>query len=110
MTLVESTTKKIVQLLVEQKFDMLEAISQGVRLSAKDMKNAIQEYGGALTVPPAGKWRIEIVRVRNSNPQKYSVVVQLWIDDTPSDLSLELTLIEANGNSMSVEIDDIHVL
>lgn len=110
MTSVAETVQHVVHLLANERYDELEALSKGVRLTAENMREALREYGGKATEPPAEAFdELDVIEVRNSTPKRYSVVMPLWMDNTSSDLSLELTIIEA-PQGMVVEVDDIHVL
>jgi hypothetical protein len=103
--------KQIVDALVEQKYEYLDAASRGVRLTAIEMKNAIAEYGGTLTHLPESEYEtLDVIGIENSHPQKWDVRVGLWTrEEGKSDLTLELTIIDNVGN-YSFEIDNIHVL
>ena len=106
-----SKTKQVLDLLVERRFEDLELLTGGIRLSKNEIANAISNYGRHLVIPPTEGLRLmDIIEVRNSNPRRWSVVVPFWtIEEGRSDLSLELTLIEKD-KILKVELDDIHVL
>jgi hypothetical protein len=98
-------------LLVAQKYEELELLSHGIRLDSESMARAVREYGRKLIIPPDGSFdHLDIIRVENSNPPKWSVDVDCWTsEEGHSDLTLSLTLIET-ADGIVVEVDDLHVL
>jgi hypothetical protein len=106
-----STVQRLVRLLVAGKLDDVERLTKGNRLKAQEIKEAISTYGRHLVAPPADAFNsMELVKIRDSNPPRWSVVMPLWTrEEGRSDLSIELTLIENQG-TFQIELDDIHVL
>jgi hypothetical protein len=104
--------REIVSLLVQGNFESVQRLSKGIRLTAEEMRDAIEEYGRQLVMPPSEAFEsLDVVKVDDVEPQRWSVRFDLWTKkEGRSDLSLELTLIERTGESLDVEIDDIHVL
>ena len=99
------------EFLVGGKYSKLEELSQGIRLTASQMQFAVDSYGRTLVLPPEGFSARSVVAIDNALPRKWSVYVDLWTkEEGRSDLTLELTVIESEGELFSVEIDDIHVL
>ncbi|MGD2159256.1 MAG: hypothetical protein PVG14_08075 [Anaerolineales bacterium] len=81
------------------------------RLSASEIENAIIDYGGSVTpVPNEALERINVIRIRDVEPACWYVGFNLWMDDQPSDLTLELTVKSFEYGSLTAEIDDLHVL
>jgi hypothetical protein len=103
--------RKVLKLLATAQYAELEAITNGVRLKAPEIASAIDEYGRKLIpVPEEGLDLMDVVRVRNALPEKWSIKIPLWTkEEGRSDLSAEITLIQA-GNDFRIELDDIHVL
>lgn len=98
----------VVKLLVERRFDELEEASNGVRLSASEMEEALEDVGRPLVMPPEPSWNnINATAIRNW-PGAYSVKVDLWTSLGRSDLMVELTLHIKNGKPV-IEVDDIGV-
>lgn len=102
----------VVNLLVQGKYDALEALSEGNRLSAEELRQAVTDYGHRLVMPPIDSLNYpDVVTIRNSNPVKWSVNLNLWtIEEGRSDLTLELTLTDSPDDLYLVEVDDLHVL
>lgn len=101
----------IVDLLVLRKFDELESITKGNRLTALQLEDAVNGYGRTLVkLPPESIGLIDVVKVDSCGVDKWSIVSPLWTkEEGRSDLSIEITLID-DGDSFITEIDDIHVL
>jgi hypothetical protein len=107
----QNTVWRIIELLVTGRYDDVCTMTKGIRLSAQEMRTAIQDYGRTLVIPPEDWFQtMNTVAVRDSSPTRWSVTVPLWTkEEGRSDLSLELTLIQRT-NGLEVELDDIHVL
>jgi hypothetical protein len=100
------TVNQILQLLVNCDYDAIEKVSNGVRLSATEIKQAVDQYGRSLEMPPEDS-ELDIVEIEGG--KGWSVRCDLWTkEEGRSDLTLELTIV--NENNFRVEVDDIHVL
>lgn len=80
-------------------------------LSAEDLHRTIQEYGRTLASPPDGIYdSLDAVAVKSARVPTWSVWVPLWTkEEGRSDLTLEMTIIEEDGQ-LTIELDDLHVL
>jgi len=110
---IKMTVLNIVKHLINSEYELIEQLTNGIRLRAVDIKEAIDSYGRTLIMPPDIEYDnlIDIIEISNSIPKKWSVKFDLWTkEEGKSDLSLEMTLIESNNELMNVEFDDIHVL
>ncbi|MBP6389651.1 MAG: hypothetical protein KA352_02070 [Flavobacteriales bacterium] len=100
--------KHVMKLLVEQRFNELEAATGGTRLSADDMAAAVEDVGSALVMPPENVWRdLRVMPVRNW-PDAYNVKLDLWTARGRTANSVELTIHSKNGKPV-IEVDDIIV-
>jgi len=105
------TLRFILNLFVLGDYDALEKISNGVRLTAEEMKSAIREFGGTISMPPDNAFKdLDIIEIVGTEPQAWSVRFDLWTDKGISDLTLELTLIDSANDLLKIEIDNIHVM
>lgn len=106
------TVQNVTNLLAREAYGELESLSQGVRLSAEEMKEAIRSYGRKIArFPEAGYKELDIIEVSGSNPKQWSVNVPLFTEsEGRSDLTLSVTFIESNTSLYKIEIEDIHVL
>ena len=100
--------RHVTRLLVERRFGELEEASNGVRLSASEMEEAVEDAGRPLVMPPELSWNtINATAIRNW-PGAYSVKIDLWTSIGRSDLFVELTVHTKNGKPV-IEVDDIGV-
>ncbi len=108
---IRNATRDVVQRLVLGDYEGLARQTGRQRLSADQIRRAITEYGGHLQMPPARVFdMLDVIEIADSNPRAWSVRCDLWTQEAGrSDLSLELRLIESEGN-LRVEIDGLHVL
>ena len=106
-----SKIREVVQMLLAGDFDGIERLTGGIRLSAKDMRTAVQNYGRTLILPPEGMEKgLSIEEIENAVPRAWAVDCDLWTkEEGRSDLTLQLTLI-ANDSELRVEVDGLHVL
>jgi hypothetical protein len=98
--------KHVMKLLVERRYDELEQVTGGVRLSADAMLDAVEDIGAALVMPPPTVWNnLQVTAVRNW-PDAYSVHIDLYTAGGRSTHHVELTVHEKNGKPV-IEVDDI---
>jgi len=108
---IEGTVYSVLEKLAHGRFEELEQSLDRALISAETMKQAIAEYGRHLVVPPPG-WQssLDVVPVKGSAPQAWSVVTPLWTrEEGRSDLSLELTIVVGNGGCRILQIENLHV-
>lgn len=105
-----SPVRQIINLLVTREYDAIVGITGGQRLDAAAIESAILGYGKTLVLPPDRAFdQLAVVRVENALPPRWSIRMGLWTaEEGRSDLSVELTVIDNNGEYV-VELDDIHV-
>ena len=101
----------IITLLVEGRYADLESQTSGIRLNKEQIAYAVSSYGRRLVPPPDEAFELmEVAAVRDVTPPRWSIIMPLWtLEEGRSDLTLELTFVE-NGQTTTVELDDIHVL
>ena len=108
---IAATVRQLVDWLVAGDYSAVEVFTGGRRISADEMQQAIQSYGRKLVSLPT--WALEgidIVEIVGSSPRAWSVRVDLWtVSEGRSDLTLECTMIECEGDFLKAEIDNIHV-
>ena len=109
---IATTIVQILRWLVDGNFAAIERYTQGIRLSASMLQQAISDYGRTLVMPPSSELdKLDVIRIEHSNPLAWSIRVDLWTEEEGrSDLSLECTLIDQPGALLAVEIDNLHVL
>lgn len=100
--------KYVMKLLVERRFDELDEASNGVRLSASAMEDALEDLGQPLVMPPESSWNTMSATAVRNWPGAYAVRVDIWTARGRSDMTVELTLHTKNGKPV-IEVDDIGV-
>ena len=107
-----STTKQLITWLVNKDYKTLENFSNGIRLTADQLQEAVAEYGHTLIMPPDETFNdLDVIEVSNLIPRQWSARFDLWTDDEGrSDLSLEYTLIDNYKDMLAFELDNLHVL
>lgn len=109
---IAATVKQLVEWLVAGDFAAIERYSNGVRLSASLISDAILEYGHKLVMPPPETFEnLDVIEIVDASPNRWSVRFDLWTEDEGrSDLSLECTLIDSEENLLLAEVDNLHVM
>jgi hypothetical protein len=107
-----ATVARVDIMLHAGEYAELERFSGGVRLTAEEMKSAIEDYPEELAPRPAYAFSEgEVVYISGSAPAEWSVYLHLWRKNGGrSDLSAELTIIDTAAGLYRVQIDDIRVL
>lgn len=114
---VRRTVQRVVAYLVDGEWAEVERISGGRRLSAADLADAVAEYGRTLVpLPEEGMRAVDVLPIdpaawSRPDRRELAVHVPLWTrEEGPSDLSLALTLVEAQDGTFDVEVDNVEVL
>lgn len=109
---VKLTVVQLMHWLVAGDYAAIEQFTQGIRLSASLIRQAIADYGRTLVMPPDSALdQLDIIEIDGSNPKAWSVRVDLWtVEEGRGDMSLECTLIDHSGVLLTAEVDNLHVL
>jgi len=103
----------VMNLLVRGEYETVEGLTRGQRLSAKELENAVADYGRHLISPPRDAWNgLHVIprRRRWLRRREFTVVVPMWTEEEGmSDLTLELRLKEAPQGLYDAEVLDLHV-
>lgn len=104
--------RQVIAWLVGGNFLAIEVRSNGVRLSAQMIRQAIEEYGRTPVMPPESAFSaIDAIQVANTDRPTWSIRFDVWTkEEGRSDLSLECTIVEGNDGILELEVDNIHVL
>lgn len=109
-----STVDALVSLLASRDYIAVERLTNGVRLAADDISDALQPIQQeAPHFISFSAHEVDIVEVWDALPRRWSVNVPLYGGSRiKSDLTMSLTVIDGGGlgEPMSIELDDIHVL
>jgi hypothetical protein len=106
------TVNALTDRLVKGDYEGLCRLAHSCRVRPADMERVVREYGRHLVALPVNGFQaVEVISVRDTQPQRWSVVVPLWSrEEGRSDLSLELTVEDSDAPTYPVGIDDLHVL
>lgn len=105
--------RQVVEWMVAGDFKAVAVASGNTRLSAEEMREAIESYGRTLVHLPDSVWEdLDVIRVEVAVDPTWAVCVDLWtLEEGRSDLSLECTITTRGGaGGATIEIDDIRVL
>ena len=106
------TVKTVSDYLAQGAYEELERLSNGVRLTAREIQTAVESYGRKIVpLPDEAYGDLDVVEVDGVEPKQWSVNVPVFtVEEGMSDLTLELTVIDSYSDSYKVEVDDLHVL
>lgn len=100
--------KKLVTDLVNKDYAKIVQDSRNGEVPEEVMEEVINDYGGTLTYPPDDAFsKTDICKIDNAD--EYSVILDLWINNKRSDLSL-MCEAHVNDGKVTLIIEDIHVL
>ena len=104
------TVAMLLKYLAEGKYDELAKLTDTIRMRAAEIAEAIDSYPGEI-ISVINPEDLDVIKINSPKEECWSVNVRLHTDlESPSDLTMSLTLIESNTNYYNVELDDIHVM
>ena len=104
------TIHYVIDLLANRNFAELEKATDSIRMRAEEIGEAVDAYPGTI-VSKFQPDDVDEVQIDTPIEECWSVFVRLHTDqESPSDLTASLTLIEDGAQIYRVELDDIHVL
>lgn len=108
---IKKAVEIVVNLLVEQKYEVLESLTRADRLTAEEMRSAIQNFGETLiSIPDAGWKNLEIVQVDGAEPETFDAEIPLYTEEEGcSDLWISLHLIDQYRGAYGIRLLDIRV-
>jgi hypothetical protein len=103
--------KQVVTLMADGRFEAIEDIDQGGRMSAVDWKRRVREYGRTIVTPPEDDYvSADVVPIVTSDVPAWSVWYRLWTrEEGKSDLAIELTVRYPGGDKVAIDVDDLRV-
>lgn len=111
MNALETAIRTIVGLLVRGQYDVVERLTRGRRLSADELRTAVEDYGRTLVQPGEDWWpEVDIVPIDPGDRPAFHADVPLWTkEEGRSDLTLALRLSETSQHVYESEVLDLHV-
>jgi hypothetical protein len=109
---ISDTVRRLVEMLVAEDYDGIEEATQGCRLTAEQLRQAVEEYGRELQMPPEVVFHnLDVNEIEAAIPRAEWVLVDLWtVEEGRSDLTLEIRLTDTGGALYDIEINNLHVL
>ena len=105
-----SQVRRLVEDLAAGRYAEIAADGRAGRLTAAELRTAVEEYGRTLVPFPADGEVVVALYEQASPPEAAALDVPLWTkEEGRSDLTLSLTAIK-QGETYTVEVDDLHVL
>lgn len=104
--------RRIIELLSCERFSEIEHMDKGKRVTADQLRTAIEEYDAAFVpIPLDQELDLNIIEVPAAELPTWSVIVPLYSrEEGKSDLSLSLVVIQKDDSTIEIEIEDLHVL
>ncbi|EGR4190768.1 hypothetical protein DDO01_10895 [Vibrio cholerae] len=108
---IKKLVKKMVEKLVNGDFDSLVLRGENGRLSVEDIKTAITDFPGVITLPPIQAYdSIEVYDVYDASCGARKVDFDLWFDNEKSDLTVSMEVRMDGIGKLGLIIEDIHIL
>ena len=102
--------RRLVEDLAAGRYAEIAADGRAGRLTEAELRTAVEEYGRTLVPLPSDGEMIVDIYEQTSHPEAVVLDVPLWTkEEGRSDLTLSLTAIK-QGETYTVEVDDLHVL
>lgn len=107
---IEKIIRQVESALVNKDFDKAVSLAEESRLTAQDIEDVLNKYGGEVTIAPGYVFdSLEIIPIVGSNSKSWHVDFDLWTDGKQSDLTLSLT-IDLTDKGTAFSIDDLHIM
>jgi hypothetical protein len=106
------TARRLVEMLVAGDYEGVALASRDRRLRAEQLRQAVEEYGRELRMPPEVVFdNLDLNEIEGAIPRAWWVSVDLWtVEEGRSDLTLEIRLTDTGGELYDIEIDNLHIL
>ena len=110
LDIVKPSLLEFMNLLVHEQYDAAIGHCGHSRLTSRDVRFVIEQYGRHLILPPPELWHtLDAVQVRGATSPTWSVRVPCWtIEEGRSDLEFEMTILISSGIA-TIELDDLRV-
>ena len=113
---IKGLIREIEKSLVEKRYDNVSLNKIGNRLTNIEIRNVINDYKKLsdvkkITLSPISVYKdLKLIKVVNTSARQWCVDFDLWFDNKPSDLTLQLTITQDDKEGFTASIEDIHVL
>lgn len=104
------TIRHVVDLLAARNFGELEAVTDSIRMRSEEMAEAVDSYPGDV-ISVLRSEDLDVFQIDTPIEECWSVNVRLHTNqESPSDLTLSLSIVQDESDKYRVELDGIHVL
>jgi hypothetical protein len=115
---IRNAVRRLIDMLVAEDYDAIEEATRGRRLTAEQLRQAVDEYGQELQMPPQVMFHnFDVNEIEGAIPRAWWVLVDLCTaQEGRSDLTLEIRLTDTGGElydieiNHDIEINNLHVL
>ena len=109
---IRDTVHRLAEMLVAGDYDSIEEATRGRRLTAEQLRQAVEEYDRELQMPPEVVFHnLDVNEIEGAIPRAAWVLVDLWtVEEGRSDLTLEIRITDTGGELYDIEINNLHVL
>lgn len=102
--------RRLIEDLAAGRYAEIAADGRAGRLTEAELRTAVEQYGRTLVPLPADREMLVDIYEQTSQPDTVTLDVPLWTrEEGRSDLTLSATAIK-QGETYTVEVDDLHVL
>ena len=109
---ISDAVRRLVEMLVAEDYDGIEEATRSRRLTADQLRQAVDEYGRELRMPPEVAFHnFDVNEIEGAIPREAWVLADLWtVEEGRSDLTLEIRITDTGGEIYDIEINNLHVL
>ncbi|MFE9191041.1 hypothetical protein ACFYL6_15640 [Micromonospora sp. NPDC007208] len=103
----------VLGLLADREYETLASMTGEERLSADEIRTAVESYGRTVVRPPGDGLPpdLDVIEVEGEGRRRVAATMSLWtVEEGRSDLSLQLLLTEIADGLWTVRLDDIRTL
>jgi hypothetical protein len=79
------------------------------KVSIEGLKEAVQAYGGSITMPPEWAYQEVDIYENKNTTNKVAVDFKIWVDGEQSDLTLSCTIVQLKDDRFLYTVDDLRV-
>ena len=102
--------RRLIEDLAAGRYAEIAADGRAGRLTEAELRTAVEQYGRTLVPLPADGEKLVDIYEQTSQRETLSLDVPLWTrEEGRSDLTLSVTATK-QGDTYTVEVDDLHVL
>ena len=103
--------QRLVGDLVYGRFESMTVDGRNGRLTADEIRTAIGQYPGQITMPPSEAFeRLDMRQVRTAAAPTYYIHFDLWLNGVSNDLTLSCAAVLEHEPHVALMIENLHVM